>query len=121
MARFNLKSHKQDPALVLLVLRIRGERLVYSTGLHVPLKYWDVKRGRVKAPHLYRPGAAVNEVLDKIEKACDAFRAEGMAAGGWDFDLLRKELDRITLRTHFRPVPSGSAIPRLRRTFVMFP
>lgn len=98
MARFNLKSHQQDPALVLLVLRIRGERLVYSTGLHVPLKYWDVKRGRCKSPHLYRPGAAVNEVLDKIERACDAFRAEGMAAGGWDFDVLRKELDRITLR-----------------------
>lgn len=102
MARFNLKNHQQDPALIILVQRIRGQRFVYSTGLHVPLKYWDVKRGRVKSPHLYRPGAAINDVLDRIEKACDAFKAEGMIQGGWDFDTLRSELDLITLRVKDR-------------------
>lgn len=112
MARFNLKNHQQDPALIILVLRIRGQRFVYSTGLHAPIKYWDVKRGRVKSPHLYRPGAAINNVLDRIEKACDAFKTEGMAAGGWDFDSLRKELDRITLRTSEPERPSVAAFIR---------
>jgi site-specific recombinase XerD len=78
----------------------------------VPLKYWDVKRGRVKSPHLYRPGAAINNVLDRIEKACDAFKTEGMAAGGWDFSALRKELDRITLRTSEPERPSVAAFIR---------
>lgn len=112
MARFNLKNHQQDPALIILVQRIRGQRFVYSTGLHVPLKYWDVKRGRVKSPHLYRPGAAINDVLDRIEKACDAFKTEGMAAGGWNFDSLREELDRITLRTSEPDRPTVSAFIR---------
>lgn len=112
MARFNLKNHLQDPALIILVQRIRGQRFVYSTGLHVPLKYWDVKRGRVKSPHLYRPGAAINDVLDRIEKECDVFKAEGIAQGGWDFDALRKDLDLITLRTSEPERPSVSAFIR---------
>lgn len=112
MARFNLKNKQQDPALILCIVRIRGERFVYSTGLHAHLKYWDVKRGRCKSPHLYRPGAAINDVLDRIEKACDAFKAEGMAQGGWDFDTLRKELNRITLRASEPERPTVAAFIR---------
>lgn len=99
MPRFNLKTKQQDPALIIYIHRIRGERFVYSTGLKTSVKYWNVKRGRVKSPHLYRPGAAINNVLDRMEKAGDAFYAEGMAKGQWDWDKLREELDEITLRS----------------------
>ena len=107
-ARFNLKSHRQDPALILLVYRVRGQRLVYSTGLHVALRYWDVARARVKSPHLYRPASPINDTLDRIAKECETFFAEGMVAGAWDFDVLRLALDRITLRG-----PQLEAVPTL--------
>lgn len=112
-ARFNLKSHKQDPALILLVYRVRGERLVYSTGMHVPLKYWDVARGRVKSPHLYRPGAALNDLLGKIADTVELFHVEGMAAGGWNFEELRRRLDRVTLRLSEERAPAVTEFIRL--------
>lgn len=101
-ARFNLKNYNQDPALILLIFRVRGFRFVYSTSLHVPLKYWDQKRGRIKSPQHYPPGAAINAVLTSIQETAETFYAESLAQGaGFDFDRLRIKLDEIT---HRKPV-----------------
>ncbi|MBK8491903.1 MAG: phage integrase SAM-like domain-containing protein [Saprospirales bacterium] len=104
--RFNLKNKQDDPALILMILRVKGFRFVYSTGQKVPLKYWDDSRGRIKSPHLYRPGAAINTILGKIEEEGNAFYAESVAKGkGLDWRDLRLSLDKITMRSSVPDAP----------------
>lgn len=78
--RFNLKGKQKENELILLIFRYRGQRVVYSTGQSIPVKYWDDKKMRVKRVLKY-PYKELNDYLDVLEyevlKAYRGFLADG--------------------------------------------
>lgn len=68
--RFNLKSPKEATSLVVMVYRIRGERAVLSTGLVVPVKYWNYREMRVKVVAGYPEAVDINHILNKYRTLC---------------------------------------------------
>lgn len=70
--RFNLKSHKSQPLdkpiLIIAVFRYEGNRLLYTTGEKVPLKYWNKKTNRAKESVHYPESVEINESLEKIKR-----------------------------------------------------
>lgn len=76
---FNLKNRKLDPALLLLIFKFRGRRVVLSTGISVPQKSWDIEKERVRSsfPHY----AAINARLSDMEGRCMALWYEYVSRG----------------------------------------
>lgn len=65
--RFNLKNKVDKESLIVMVYRPQKERIVYSTGMKVPPKYWNDNRMRVKETQEFNDFQFVNNQLDKLE------------------------------------------------------
>jgi integrase len=66
--RFNLKNKITDPALIIVKFRYeKGKVFVYSTGQHIPIKYWDDEKMRAKRTYLWPQYKELNILLDRLE------------------------------------------------------
>ncbi|MBK7370453.1 MAG: site-specific integrase [Saprospiraceae bacterium] len=65
--RFNLKNKAERETLISLIYRPFKERLVFSTGLKIPPRYWNYKALRAKATQDFMEHSFINFELDKIE------------------------------------------------------
>lgn len=65
--RYNLRNKQDDPALIVLIYRFNGKRLVHSTGLTVPLIHWNDREMRARETADNLDGDIVNDKLDKLE------------------------------------------------------
>ena len=45
---FNLKSKKEPESLIIMVFKYKGRRVVLSTGIKVPVKFWNSAQSRVR-------------------------------------------------------------------------
>lgn len=95
--RFNLKRKEgNEKQLILLIFRFASNRLVYSTGENIPVKFWDNKKMRAKNVRQY-PSHALNAYLDRLEyQLLDIYRKLLSEAEIPTVPLLKKELDIIT-------------------------
>ena len=81
--RFNLRNHhpekdKDNPTLIVLVLRYNGKRLVWSTQEKARPRFWDKKRNRVKVTVNNHFDADINNSLNDIAtKAIEIFKELG--------------------------------------------
>ncbi|MEM9921092.1 MAG: site-specific integrase [Bacteroidota bacterium] len=72
VVRFNLKSHnKKDdttPVLIILVYRYNGNRILFSTGLKVAPKHWNIKKQRLKYAKSGGLHVRHNQLLNDLEE-----------------------------------------------------
>lgn len=66
-ARFNLKNRTSDPALIVLKINLPKLRFSYSTGEHVPQKFWNAAKGRAQAVRQFPQHFELNRYLDHLE------------------------------------------------------
>ena len=65
--RFNLKRKSgNEKQLILLIFRYNGNKMVYSIGQNIPIKFWDDKKMRAKQVRQY-PYQSLNNYLNKLE------------------------------------------------------
>lgn len=64
---FRLKNYTDDPALIILVFNYAGKRIVVSTGVSCPQKYWNKAAERVKENKAFRQHAKINGLLNRLE------------------------------------------------------
>ncbi len=86
---FNLKNRTDDPALIILVFRFKRRRVVLSTSLTVPQKYWNREAQRVRANRDYPRHKAFNQRLNFFEaetiKLWDEYQARGVVPTAKEF------------------------------------
>lgn len=67
-ARFNLRPG--EPGTILLIFRYSGNRVVLSTGVSVPQKFWDYNKQRVKNTRSFPHSAKINAMLNRLNSQC---------------------------------------------------
>lgn len=75
--RFNLKSKKISPSLILLKIHLPNERLPFtlSTSQFIPVEFWDDITMRAKPVKAFKQSTWLNALLDKYEQlALDCIR-----------------------------------------------
>ncbi len=113
--RFNLRNHdpvkdRDNPTLIILVLRYAGKRLVWSTKEKARPRFWDKKRNRVKITVNNPADNYINTTLnDYANKAIDIFRKHDGDISVSDF---KEELNIITGRKK-REAEEAANIPLL--------
>lgn len=87
--RFNLKNRTEDPALIILVFRFKGRKVVLSTGLSVPQKYWNDDKQYVRASRDFPRHKQFNQRLNLFEaetiKLWDEYQAKGIIPTAKEF------------------------------------
>lgn len=66
--RFNLRPG--EPGTILLIFRYNGNRVVLSTSVSVPQKFWDYNKQRVKNTRAFPHSAKINAMLNRLESQC---------------------------------------------------
>lgn len=74
--RFNLKNKSESNTLISLIYRPFGERLVYSTKLFIPPKYWNPNIMRARTTQEFMDHFHINNELDKIERIASTLAKE---------------------------------------------
>lgn len=64
--KFNLKSKKNEESLIMLRLLTPRGRLNYSTGITVPVKYWNSRQQRIRDTEEYPDGMELQYDLDQM-------------------------------------------------------
>lgn len=88
---FNLKNRTDDPALIILVFNFKGRRVVLSTGLTVPQKFWNDAKDvqRIRASRDFPRHKAFNQRLNLFEsetiKLWDEYQARGVLPTAKEF------------------------------------
>jgi len=81
--RFNLKNKAHKESLISLIAFFKGQRLVYSSGMKVPPKYWNYNALRVKEVQDFIDHVHINKRLDVLEaaatKICKQYELAGEA------------------------------------------
>lgn len=79
---FNLKNRTDDPALIIMVFRYKMKKVVISTSLAVPQKFWNVETHRVRASREFPRHKLFNQRLNFFEaetlKLWDEYQAQGI-------------------------------------------
>ncbi len=65
--RFNLRNGTDDPALIIMIWRYSGNRVVLSTGISIPRKFWNPRGMRVKETRDFRLHSGINRTLSRME------------------------------------------------------
>jgi len=65
--RYNLRNKQDDLALIILIYRYNGKRMVHSTSLTIPLIHWNDREMRARETADNLDGDIVNDKLDKLE------------------------------------------------------
>lgn len=113
--RFNLRNHdrekdKDNPTLIILVLRYNNKRLVWSTKEKARPRFWDTKRNRVKITVNNPADAYINTTLNEYaNKAVEIFRRFDGDISTTDF---KEELDIATGRKR-REAEEAAYLPLL--------
>lgn len=86
---FNLKNRTDDPALIVMIFNFKRRRVVLSTGLTVPPKFWNDKQRRVKANQEFSRHRQFNNRLNFFEtetvKLWDEYQAGGILPTAKEF------------------------------------
>lgn len=69
---FKLRSPSSAESLVLINFNIGRRRVVYSTGINVPVNLWNAKRYRLKDKITAYPVAEVNRRLEEIDNTVNS-------------------------------------------------
>ena len=64
--RFNLGRKAHDPALILLIYRFNGKRLVQSTKMTTPIKLWNDREMRVRDTAENLDAEFINDTLERL-------------------------------------------------------
>lgn len=64
---FNLKEKKRTYSTIRLIYRFKSQRMVFGTGINVPVKFWDTKKQRAKYTPAFPDATHVNLQLKNIE------------------------------------------------------
>jgi len=96
--RFNLKNKNEKSTLIVLIYRVKGKRIVYSTGMTISPKNWNDKSMRARATADFFDSQVINENLNRLEehvKAIDReFRAKGEIPTVEEFkEAMRKSIN----------------------------
>lgn len=114
--RFNLRNHdpvkdKDNPTLIVMVLRYAGQKLVWSTKEKARPRFWDTKRNRVKITVNNPADAYINTQLnDYANKATEIYRRFDGDISTTEF---KEELDIITGRKQ-REAEEAAYLPLLK-------
>lgn len=86
---FNLKNRTDNPALIILVFRFKGRKVVLSTGLTVPQKFWNDEQQRIRASRDFPRHKQLNQRLNLFEtetvKLWDEYQAQGILPTAKEF------------------------------------
>ncbi|NRB48332.1 MAG: site-specific integrase [Saprospiraceae bacterium] len=100
---FNLKNRIEDPALVVMVFNFKGRRIVLSTGLKIPQKFWNDAKDvqRVRASRDFPRHKKFNQRINLFEaetiKLWDEYQARGILPTAKEF---KSELSNRINDTH---------------------
>ncbi|MCI5082142.1 MAG: site-specific integrase [Saprospiraceae bacterium] len=114
--RFNLRNHdpikdKDQPTLIVLVLRYAGKKLVWSTQEKVKPRFWNQKKGRVNITVNNHQDADINTSLNHISNlSIEVFKELGSDLSITDF---KKELNYRTGR-EIRPEEGKLNVPLMK-------
>lgn len=124
--KFNLRlPNAEAETLISLILRYRGQRLVYSTGYSIHPKDWDFKTQRpiqqTKRPDLF----AIKRQLDDLATYCiETFMASSLpinsSSGALTVEALKGLLDIKIGRTNIQGVEQEKEAPKKQCTFLEF-
>ncbi|WP_236979606.1 site-specific integrase [Membranihabitans maritimus] len=67
--KFNLKTPNEPESLIYLIFRYESRRLKISTGLTVPVKFWNNNKMRVKNNNQFPKHELYNQILEKYSDA----------------------------------------------------
>lgn len=67
--KFNLKTPNEPESLIYLIFRYESRRLKLSTGLTVPVKFWNNNKMRVKNNNQFPKHELYNQILEKYSDA----------------------------------------------------
>ncbi len=107
--RFNLKNKAHKESLISLIVFFKGQRLVYSSGMKVPPKYWNNKALRVKEVSAFIDHVHINKRLDVIEaaavKICKRYELAGetltQIAFRWEMDAILTGKEKVVAKNDF--------------------
>lgn len=63
-----MRNKTDDPVLINLVFRYSGKKMVLSTGISIPRKYWDANNKRVRENKAFRQHTKINATLKRLEE-----------------------------------------------------
>jgi len=90
----NLKNRSNSDSLLLLRTTINGQRLVYSTGIKVPTKYWDDNKSRLVINSSFSRARAINAQIEHLKvlfaKILQQYYLSGIVP---TINMIKKELD----------------------------
>lgn len=96
--RFNLKNKSEPDTLISLIAFFKGQRLVYSSGLKVPPRYWNDKSMRVREVQEFPDHEYMNRRLELLEttatKITQKYDSEGKLLTQISF---KREMDTILM------------------------
>lgn len=78
---FNLRTRKADSSLVVMLFHFKNRRVVLSTGVTLPIKFWSDNAQRVKENRDYPNYRNINACLDRFEKETSNLWHEYQAKG----------------------------------------
>lgn len=70
-----------DPAKILLNFRYKNHRIVLSTGISVPLKFWDKTRERARSDRRFPHASSINAMLSRLDSVTTTLWHEYRTAG----------------------------------------
>ncbi len=110
--RFNLKNKSEKETLISLIFRPFKERLVYSTGLKIPSRFWNDKALRAKSTQDFMDHSFINFELDKIESL-----AMGIARR---YKLENKVLTAVSFKSEMDHHYHGKSVASAVKDFCSF-
>lgn len=110
---FNLKNRTDNPALIIMVFRFKGRRVVLSTSLTVPQKLWNDEQQRVRASREFPRHKEFNQRLNLFEaetvKLWDEYQAQGILPTAKEFKA------ELTNRLHNVHQEAPSLLPFIQQ------
>ena len=78
---FNLRTRKSDTSLVVMIFHFKNRRVVLSTGINIPVKFWSDTAQRAKENREYPNCRAINARLERFENETSKLWYEYQAKG----------------------------------------
>lgn len=78
---FILTNKKKGTALVQMFFQFKRRRVVVSTGMKLPVKYWNSEKSRAKQSVDFPQGAEINARINMFQTKTEALYMEYMAKG----------------------------------------
>ncbi len=110
--RFNLKNKAHKETLISLVAFFKGQRLVYSSGMKVPPKYWNFNALRVKEVQEFIDHVHINKRLDVVEAAASKISKK--------YELAGEALTQIAFRREMDTILSGRDRENAKNDFTSY-